>query len=887
MKTTIKNKLIAVLGAVMLFTNSIKAQGDSCGNAIPMPHSANSALTNFVQTKGATWFSFTPLTTEIKITLTNTNLGTNHIHDLVLMQGPCAVRYFPIGYDKLINDKTDTTLTIIIHDLTLGIPCFIVTVRERPTCLKCCTAAGCSSPTANFNLLAQSLPPPVKSITHGVLSLNGVPTCMSNQVIIRVNNRYLRMNNVNNTGIQTAPVPTFLDSATTQQMANILFGGNTTPLNYINMKKVYPTLTSADSLSTSRDGQIIRIPNFWETFIVMIPSGLSEFFTARTLNVIDGIRYAEPNYVSTLSSVPNDAHYAADQASLHPTTTYPNANINVEGAWDAQTGQSSVRVGVFDTGIDQTNSDLSGQVIGGYDYVNNVAITIGVNHDGEGHGTSCAGIIGALRNNGIGIAGIAGGDVAAGNTGCKLFDMRIADDSGHFVGLTSEAQAIVDGAKSTSAGGYGLNIMSFSNGSRYESLTFYDAIQFADQSGVTFVASRGNYFASPVPSGCGSSAPNIGDATYPACLPDEMVINVGASGTDGNWKTAGNSSSSNCDNYSSMTGGGIDVIAPGTDALVFTTQTSTNGFTGFDGTSASAPHVSGVAALMLSSVNDLVIEDVESILEMSAIEKNGTSYNGYAGYGLIDATAAMNKIKAPAYKIQHFGVGQNATNPTPIGTRVAYNQVVTLPLPYQTLSPGTYQADIFLVTITLNYSLSSPNDQIIGFWPRYSSTKGWMQAAPVQIDNWCHIVSVTNTQAVLQTYIYDFKYDVYGHTLDKIDPWYPVTIPSAKAALSIYTYDKTLADINELNNSNSLLMAVYPNPANNSSMITVSLTRTQQVSLELYDAQGSLVRTITKGQLTEGKNQYQVSLSDIADGVYFYRLITEDGICEKKLIVIK
>ena len=51
--------------------------------------------------------------------------------------------------------------------------------------------------------------------------------------------------------------------------------------------------------------------------------------------------------------------------------------------------------------------------------------------------------------------------------------------------------------------------------------------------------------------------------------------------------------------------------------------------------------------------------------------------------------------------------------------------------------------------------------------------------------------------------------------------------------------------------------------------------------------QGSLVKTIVNEKAAQGQNQYQVSLSDIAAGTYFYRLITEDGISEKKLIVLK
>ncbi|HXU26560.1 MAG TPA: T9SS type A sorting domain-containing protein [Bacteroidia bacterium] len=82
-------------------------------------------------------------------------------------------------------------------------------------------------------------------------------------------------------------------------------------------------------------------------------------------------------------------------------------------------------------------------------------------------------------------------------------------------------------------------------------------------------------------------------------------------------------------------------------------------------------------------------------------------------------------------------------------------------------------------------------------------------------------------------------------------------------------------------------LSIYPNPANDESIINFSLSHPQQVSLELYDLQGNLIKRIAKGKVSEGKNQYEVSLTDITEGTYFYHLVTEDGISEKKLVVIK
>ncbi len=75
--------------------------------------------------------------------------------------------------------------------------------------------------------------------------------------------------------------------------------------------------------------------------------------------------------------------------------------INAPGAWKINTGSSSVRVGVIDSGIAK-HTDLNANLVDGYDFVTN---TTQANDDNHIHGTPVAGIIGAVGNNGIGIPG--------------------------------------------------------------------------------------------------------------------------------------------------------------------------------------------------------------------------------------------------------------------------------------------------------------------------------------------------------------------------------------------------------------------------------------------------------------------------------------------------
>ncbi|HLG39164.1 MAG TPA: S8/S53 family peptidase [Chitinophagaceae bacterium] len=860
-----------------LFSQVAVAVGDSCSAAIPMPYSPNSVIMGNILPGTIRWFTFIPITPEIKITLTNTTPVGGHIHDLLLMEGLCNPKYFVIGYDR----GNDTVLTIVVHDLIVGIPYFIVTMREIVGC------PGCIGPAANFDLQVQSLPPPVMSDTNGIIFLNGIASHKKNEVVLRINKLYLKMNAVDNLVQDDMPVPVFVQPAMIQSMANRIMNGNTIGLGQLHLKRVFPNMTSADSISISRLGDTIRIPNFWETFILTIPDTMSVFKTSRGLAGINGIRFAEPNYAISFPSVPNDNFYAGGQGSLHPTIPYPNAHINVESAWDIETGKPFVKIGVFDTGIDQTHSELSGgKVAGGFNFDANAPLSSP--YDNNGHGTSCGGIIGAYRNNVTGIAGIAGGDVSIGNSGCSLYDMKIKLSGSNIISISSiAADAIIRGATSVSNGGFGLYIMSNSWAIDANTLgtsiyVIHDAVQFAVKNGVVFCAARGNY---------PTWAP-IDKPMFPSCFQDEMVINVGASGINGEWKTNGNGNPLDAgDNqYESMTKNGVDIIAPGTNAVVYTTETLTNGYSGFNGTSASTPHVAGVAGLMLSHVDqpfptltNFAVEDVENILQLSSVDKNAVGYDDYSGWGLMDATGAMNKIKLPAYKVQHFGVAQNTTSYTISQSVVSPDEQVFLPNGYLTLSAGTYFADRVLVTITLNYNLDSPNDQIIGFWPRFSSTIGWTFENPIQTDNWCQIISVTNTQAILRTYIYNFKYDQNGNIIT--DPWYPTQF-NPKAALSIYTFNPTLSGASDLGNDGSTFFA-YPNPANNSATISVSILNSQNISLELYDSQGQLVKQIANERVSAGTHQFEFSTEEIAEGVYYYRLIAENSSYGKKLIVIK
>ncbi|MCE9539118.1 MAG: SBBP repeat-containing protein [Bacteroidetes bacterium] len=277
-----------------------------------------------------------------------------------------------------------------------------------------------------------------------VYDSTGSPTHIGNEIIVRFDRSALVMNSIYTKAIEFGTLDKFVNSATISLMNSKIGLAGSSIGNYAAIK-IFKTLTPNDSISISRLGDTVKIPDFWATFIIELPTNLQEQITVDSLNkCTPNVWYAELNPIIGITDVPNDTKYANEQASLHPTSLYPDANINIEPAWDKEKGKSFVKIGVYDTGIDQNHSELNGKVNGGYNYAANTSLS--PPYDNFGHGTGCAGIIGALRNNTTGIAGIAGGDAANSNSGCNLYNMRIMNDAGNLGTGSLVSNAIIDGA---------------------------------------------------------------------------------------------------------------------------------------------------------------------------------------------------------------------------------------------------------------------------------------------------------------------------------------------------------------------------------------------------------------------------------------------------------
>lgn len=373
--------------------------------------------------------------------------------------------------------------------------------------------------------------------------------------------------------------------------------------------------------------------------------------TAGGAAVIEAAEGFSPDSADDVLAVLNahpDVEYAEPDVLLQPTATtddpgYPlmwnlsnePAGIHVPGAWDRTTGQGQT-IAIIDNGI-TVHSDLGANVLPGYDFISESTVardgdTRDSNPQDEGdactssdssswHGTHVAGTAAAVGNNGKGVVGVA--------YGAKLLPLRALGACGGR--LSDVADAVVWAAggdvEFVPANPNPARVINLSLGGKTScSVTFQAAIDFAVGRGSVVLAAAGNE-AQP--------AANVAPANC------QNVVVVGA--TD----RAGNSAS-----YSNY-GPEVDVSAPGGDGEHNIVSTSNTGTTVPDkeaysykrGTSMAAPHVAGIAALMLSVDPSLTPAQVEQILKGTARPFPGTC-NGGCGFGIVDATAAVKPAQS-------------------------------------------------------------------------------------------------------------------------------------------------------------------------------------------------------------------------------------------------
>lgn len=300
---------------------------------------------------------------------------------------------------------------------------------------------------------------------------------------------------------------------------------------------------------------------------------------------------------------------------------------------------TGVRIAVLDTGIDYTHEELNDNYKGGVSFVLDIYGNV-INPDGYddstySHGTHVAGII-AAEDNGIGVVGVA--------PNASIYAVKVLDGAGF--GFASWIISGIDWAVKND-----MDIVTMSiQGS--DSQALHDAVDVAYNSGLLLVAASGNTNGDPV--------------AYPAAY--DSVIAVTA--VDNIYQRASFSSK----------GPQIELAAPGVNIY----STVKGGYNYKNGTSMAAPHVTGTAALILSTdfpdVNGDGIKnnsDVRAILQNTARDIGDQGKDDLFGYGLLDTSMAL--LGYSAYKPADMSiVKDDGESAVVAGDGPAYKYTITV-----------------------------------------------------------------------------------------------------------------------------------------------------------------------------------------------------------------
>lgn len=702
-------------------------------------------------------------------------------------------------------------------------------------------------------------------------------------------------------------------------------------LNYMNAKtgidfykvtalKIFLSMHTNDTISISRSGDTIPIPKFWSMFNLLLPDSNNVPLVCDSLmrgpqQVIYG---CWPNEIARLLDGANDYYYnhptdpnddpngkIYGQYSLHDLDgSYPDAHINIEPAWDIENGSDYIKVGVFDHGINWTHIDF--RFSEPFDYTNVVikggkAYTIAGQPSFENvqnvaldpHGTAIAGVIGAVRNNESAyplipnIAGIAGGSYANGKRGVSLYMMatrgQYENITNYHYGVVPELTAMYEAATSNI---YGLHIGNHS----YAGATppFIRVLHFAWRNGMVNVASRGQI---PVVS-------SLTGLVYPACYDDDYIINVGGSGTDGTRFHNGNGGNGTESCYDHN----LDLIAPGSADLIFST-TNFDACNYFSGTSASGPHVAGVAALLMSQQNpsclnsppNLSPEDVEFLLQKYAkdVTEDITGGSGligydiYSGWGLLDAGNALQHMDYPQYQVYHSQDVLPSITGSLLNQTISLNYAIpgnfsNIPAFIYDLPPGAYTADRYEYSFSF-HDVFPNTTQILDYWPVPSRTYG---------------VDGSTSVGLFDGYAnYNFTPDLNGHELTvnattfawhitngpngPLDMWIPTEAPRLRAGYSVHIYDNTITS-NESMEQPAVL--VFPSPMDEMVNVQVDCPASSSLSIQLLDIQGRIVQDLGATYYPAGIFTIPINVSSLRSGLYICKIQINNNSYVEKLV---
>lgn len=400
---------------------------------------------------------------------------------------------------------------------------------------------------------------------------------------------------------------------------------------------------------------------------IELPTGTDIMPVISTLKSMPMVEAVEPNFITRTALEPNDPYFQGTSPATYPyqwalknTGQDPpsgadDADIDAPEAWEISTGNSNVIIAILDSGIPILNGSLShsdlddaNKVILGPDYIDAPGTPEYIEgvRDRRGHGTHIAGIAAAESNNNTGIAGVA--------WNCKLMIIQVFDANGFgdFGAFYNGVKYAVDYYRNNPTTRMVIN---YSGGDDAPSSAALSAVEYAHSYGVILVAAVGNDTGAGVyyPAKYSSTYSNViavsstnQNDTYSTFTNEGPEVSVAAPGGFGGYLDGSivrwNGSQNTGRNIFSTTPNYAFTIQsdPNFPGDPYTSDISQN-YGYMAGTSMAAPHVAGVAALILSLNSLLSPSVIRDIIQKTANDKGPAGFDETYGHGRINAYQAL------------------------------------------------------------------------------------------------------------------------------------------------------------------------------------------------------------------------------------------------------
>lgn len=389
-------------------------------------------------------------------------------------------------------------------------------------------------------------------------------------------------------------------------------------LNFLQIKETTFFLKGLKALDKNNINRII---------VINYSSDYDPYQIIPILKQDNNIEWAEPKFVYELSYIPNDPEYSIQ---------WHLAKVKAAEAWDISKGDTSVVIGIVDTGVDWDHPDLAANIWQNWSEIPNNGIDddnngyiddirgwdfgglIGIPdnnpmEDRPDHGTHVAGIASAVTDNGVGVAGLG--------FNCRIMPVKVSRDDNR---NPSNQPFIVYGFEGIAyAAENGAKVINCSWGGGGYSIAGQTIIDYATSLGALVVGAAGN--------------DNSSEPFYPASY--NNVLSVAASGS--------NDVKASFSNY----GNSVDVISPGV-SIRATWQNDT--YTYLNGTSMASPLAAGLAGLIVSHFPQLSPQQVAERLRVTSDNidaLNSGIYKNKLGKGRINAQNALSAQNPKSLRI--------------------------------------------------------------------------------------------------------------------------------------------------------------------------------------------------------------------------------------------